>query len=379
MKGMRLTTSVEPRKLVCLLMPGGLEHSGGIGRVMGYLVDCWSGDEAGPATLVFDTRGAGHIALAPFHFARVLATIVVLAVRGRLRILHLNLSSHGSTVRKAIVVALARVLGVKFIIHLHGSRFDVYYRGLRPAAKGVVRRMLLHAERVIVLGRYWENFVASEVGVPQDRIATVFNGVPDPGPRLIEERKKRAESSDRPPHILFLGRLGERKGVPELISALDALAREGKPWRATLAGDGAVDRYRDEVRRLGLEQRIIVPGWVDRRAVDELLREADVVVLPSYQENQPMSVIEGLAHGIAVVTTPVGALPDILDDGKNSLIVSPGDVPALATALRRLIDDPRLRGEIADQGRETFSRRLDVRLAAGRLAEIYDEIENRRS
>jgi glycosyltransferase involved in cell wall biosynthesis len=361
-------------KVVCVLCPGGLEHSGGIGRVMGYIVDCWETEAGGPTTRVLDTRGAGHIALAPVHFVRALLAIVGLAVRGRVRLLHINLSSHGSTARKVVAMALASLLNIRSIIHLHGSRFDVFYRELPLPGQKIVKWMFSRADRVIVLGKYWHHFVVSEMGTPPEKLEIVFNGVPDPA-MASRERGAAGTKAVGPPHILFLGRLGERKGVPELLSALQAMAHQGKPWRATLAGDGPVEDYRERVALLRLEDRIALPGWVDRECVDALLATADIVVLPSYQENQPMSVIEGLAHRIAVVTTPVGALPDILSDGENSLIVQPGDVSGLLRALERLIDNPALRAKIATGGRLTFLRKLDVRIAASRLEKIYEEVD----
>lgn len=361
-------------RLVCILCPGGLEHSGGIGRVMGYIVDSWAHDPSGPASTVVDTRGTSHIALAPIQFACALATIGVLAARGRVRLLHVNLSSHGSTVRKALVMALAGALRLRSVVHLHGSRFDVFYRGLPSIGSRVVRWMFLRADRVVVLGQYWRDFVVTEIGVPEARVETVFNGVPDPGPPP-DDRLRSAPERARDPHILFLGRLGERKGVPELLAALEILAAEGRWWHATLAGDGPVEEYRNKVRLAGLQERVTLPGWVDRSQVDDLLRDADIVVLPSHQENQPISVIEGLAHRVAVVTTLVGSLPDILQDEETALTVAPGDVPGLSGALRRLLEDPLLRSRIAGKGHEIFSKRLDVRIAAARLSRIYDEID----
>ena len=84
-----------------------------------------------------------------------------------------------------------------------------------------------------------------------------------------------------------------------------------------------------------------------------------------------MSVLEALAHGVAVVATPVGTTPEILENGVSALLVPPGDVTALGEALARLIDDPALRGRIAAAGHGVFRARLDIALAAERLTELY--------
>jgi glycosyltransferase involved in cell wall biosynthesis len=97
------------------------------------------------------------------------------------------------------------------------------------------------------------------------------------------------------------------------------------------------------------------------------LREADILVRPSFSENLPMSVIEALAHGAAVVCIPVGALPEIIEHERTGLIVKPGDVEGLASALGRLIDDPELRRRLGENGRALHRTRLSIEICAERL------------
>jgi glycosyltransferase involved in cell wall biosynthesis len=94
-------------------------------------------------------------------------------------------------------------------------------------------------------------------------------------------------------------------------------------------------------------------------------------VLASHAENMPLSVLEALAHGVAVVATPVGTTPEILTNGISALLVPPGDAEALAAALVRLIDDPALRQSIAAVGHQVFRRQLDIARAADRLETLY--------
>jgi glycosyltransferase involved in cell wall biosynthesis len=354
-------------KDVLILLPGGLEHSGGIGRVMGYLLDAWASQPDAPRTRVIDTRGGGHIALAPLSFARALAQIVDAAFSGRVRRIHINLSSHGSTARKLVVAGLARLMGVRYLIHVHGSRFDVFVEGLPAVGRRMVRTMLDKAETVVVLGEYWREFVVGRLGVSPDKVRVIFNCVPLP--------EHLAQGSGDVPHILFLGRLGERKGVPELLKALAQPAMQAMAWRATLAGDGEVERFRAEAERLGLGSRVAFPGWVDRAAVQALLHSADVVTLPSYKEGLPMSVIEGLANRIAVVATPAGATAEIIADGESGLLVPPGDAEALAQALARVVADPALRGRLAQHGHQVFLEVMEASAIARRMTALYQELD----
>jgi glycosyltransferase involved in cell wall biosynthesis len=138
-----------------------------------------------------------------------------------------------------------------------------------------------------------------------------------------------------------------------------------------LAGDGEVEETRCKAAESGLADRIEVPGWVSATRASALLAEADILVLASHAENMPMSVLEALAHQVAVVTTPVGTTPEILVNGVSALLVPPGDVAALTAALGRLIDEPGLRAEIAAAGHAVFTHQLDIALAADRLTTLY--------
>jgi glycosyltransferase involved in cell wall biosynthesis len=169
----------------------------------------------------------------------------------------------------------------------------------------------------------------------------------------------------------MLGRLEPRKGVPELLAALGSDSLKARAWRAVLAGDGDVEGTRQRAAALGLADRIEVPGWIAAERAEALLEAADILVLASHAENMPMSVLEALAHRVAVVTTPVGTTPEILQDGVSALLVPPGDVAALAEALARLIDQPALRAEIAAGGQAVFRRDLDIALSADRLTALY--------
>jgi glycosyltransferase involved in cell wall biosynthesis len=170
---------------------------------------------------------------------------------------------------------------------------------------------------------------------------------------------------------VFLGYLGARKGVPELLEALASPALRALPWRATLAGDGLVDEFRARAHALGLKERVTFPGWLDQPSASALCAGADILVLPSHGEGLAMSVLEGLAHGLAVVATPVGAHAEVIEPETSGLLTPPGDVPALAAALARVIADPALRQRLRAGARERFLDRFEVTSYAARLVRLH--------
>lgn len=327
-------------------VPGGAENGGGIGRLVGYVL---ASPETGFRHVVVDTRGPRWSPLrSPF---RLLAAMLVLGgdrMRGSAVLHHFHIAGRGSTARKLVLGGWARLLGARYLLHLHDYDYAADLAHRPRWQLDALRALFRGAGRVLVLGEADRGTVARALDAQPDRITRLRNCVPDPGPRPQDR------ADDGVVRIVFLGSLGRRKGVPELLAALAdrGIPREG--WRATLAGDGEVERYREEAARLGLADRVELTGWVDAEQAAGLRAASDILVLPSRAEGFAMAVLEGLAQGLAVVTTPVGAHGEVLEDGRNCLLVPPGDAPALAQALGRLIRDRGLRERLGEEGRRLF-------------------------
>ena len=223
------------------------------------------------------------------------------------------------------------------------------------------------AGRVIVLGSFWRDFVSGMAPGAAQNIVIIPNGVATPS--LPAHRGERI-------HILFLGRLGERKGAPQLVEALGRMAHLGG-WRATLAGDGEVAEARVQASGLGLSDRVALPGWAGPDEVAELIASADILVLPSFAENLPISVIEGMAAGLAVVATPVGAVEDIIMHERTGLLTPPGDVAALTAALTRLVEDDDLRARLGAAAMALHRERLELGTFARSIVDAWEAAAGR--
>ena len=231
--------------------------------------------------------------------------------------------------------------------------------------------MFGHAARVVTLGLPATTMVVQLFGVPRERIDIVPNCVPGPS-RL---RHKNNPDKGAPPHILFLGQLQRRKGVHDLIEALAQREVVGLPWIATLAGGGRDQLdFEKQAELLGIRDRITFRGWLGRGPVRTLLEAAEILVLPSYAEEMAMSVLEGMAFGLCIICTPVGAQAEVVEHGVSALVVSPGDVDGLASALARSVADPDLRGCLGRGAREAFLRAYNIADYAERIATVYERV-----
>ena len=172
--------------------------------------------------------------------------------------------------------------------------------------------------------------------------------------------------------IIFLGRLQRRKGVHDLIEALARDELRALSWRATIAGGGPDQRvFEEQAAQASIANRIDFPGWLDQSAIVALLKTADILVLPSYAEEMAMSVLEGMAFGLCIVCTTVGALAEVVEDGVSAILVTPGDVQGLADALARCIVDPMLRGRLGAGARQTFLEKYNIADYPERLMAVY--------
>lgn len=356
---------------VVLITPP-LDSSGGIGRLMSYVIAATPAEEI--AIRHLDPRGRSLRPICSiFPLVRAWLELVLLGLARSVDVAHINVSSHGSSIRKPVMLWTCRLFRIPVVLHLHASQYPEFFDALPQLAKAFLRRTFSAADLVLVLGRRWQHYVCRELAVPTEKVAVLLNA--SPGPGVIQAQL--ARGSD-PLRILFLGRLGRRKGVPEILQALADSRVRHEPWTAVLAGDGDIAFYRSEAERLGLDDRVRFSGWVDAADAHDLLVDTDLLLLPSHAEGLPMSLIEAFAHGVPVISTPVGAIPDILEGGVNGLLVQSGSSAQLADALLTLIDDEPLRLTLAQNARRTWEERLDIASYARELARCWSRASTAR-
>ena len=141
----------------------------------------------------------------------------------------------------------------------------------------------------------------------------------------------------------------------------------------TIAGDGEVERARRRIQELRLEDTVEVREWLSESDVGELLDRAQVLVLPSRNEGQPMAVLEAMARGLCVIASDVGGLPEMIGGGCG-VLVSPDDIEAIAAALRLVVYDDELRARYGAAAYARVADQFDVRTVWRRLDALYREV-----
>ncbi|MFC4949912.1 glycosyltransferase family 4 protein [Pseudonocardia sp. GCM10023141] len=310
------------------------------------------------------THRDGSAAAKILAFASGFGRFTVELLVRRPDVVHLHMSSYGSFVRKALMFWTARVVGVPSIVHVHGSEFDVFHDRLPPPLQAVVRATFTHASAVVALGDRWAARLA--VIAPAAHVTTVPNGVRVPGLPV--------DAREGGLHVVFLGEIGERKGAFTLVEAWAKLAAEPHllaDAHLTLAGDRGGDRATALAVARDVADSVEVRSWLSPAGVDDLLAGADVFVLPSRSEGQPMALLEAMAHGMCVIATDVGGIPEMIDDGRSGLLIPPDDVEALGAALRRVLGDADLRSALGRAARERVLADFDLDVVWRRFDALY--------
>jgi glycosyltransferase involved in cell wall biosynthesis len=307
-------------------------------------------------------------------------------LRGALELVHLLrraevdvLHTHVHVAANVLGRSAARAAGAAVISHLH---IENHFRRQRLLRAPLVRLDNATARRCARLVAVCEATRAAfeRQGFPPTLLETVPNGVDGvpAGPRGA----LRSELAVGDDVVVFahVGRLAPVKGQRELIEALASL-RDPR-LHAVLVGRD-VERggtyeagLRELAVSLGVGGRVHFAGF--RADAAALLSDVDALVLPSWIEGLPLVVLEAMAQARAVVATRVGGTPEAVLDGETGLLVPPGNVEALAAALRTVAESPELRSRLGEAGRQRVRDRFAAATMERRVLEIYDEVARSR-
>jgi glycosyltransferase involved in cell wall biosynthesis len=334
--------------------PGG---AGGIAVVIGSLVASPLADRYDLIMVATHTE-SGRMGKALQALAGSVRAASLLAAR-RCDLVYLHSSSGPSLRRKAAVAALARLADRPYVIHIHGGDFDTYYRDAAGWERWLVRKTLSSAARVIALSPTWERRLLE---IAACRTTAVPNPVAIPAEPAPLDRQ--------PARIVCLGRLGDRKGSGTLVQALAALGRSYADVRLVLAGDGDIMAVRNQAQRLGVSDRVELPGWIGPEERARTLRAATAFALPSREEGVPVALLEAMAYGVPAVASPVGGIPDVFEEGRHGYFVPPDDPLAIADRLRALLDDGCAARRMGAWARRDAQERYAIDVVASQIGDV---------
>lgn len=297
-------------------------------------------------------------------------------VRGRPKLAHYGLNSGWAMEKGLVFLQLARMAGARVIAHLHSGFFLDFWEELPAWRKRRAEQQLRRLNGLVVLSDGWRRAVLKKVGLPESRIFTVNNPIDE----AFESAALSIPLAGNRPGVLSLGVMDQAKGAWDIMAAAKVICGKGHGGFVLAGPEREPDIHRNLrgfIQSNALQESVQLRGSVWGEEKFELFRQTGIFLLPSHFENFPLVLLEAAAAGQAIVTTPVGAIPEFFEDGVSALFVQPGNVAQIVAAVTRLLEHPEDRYRLAAGAREVFNRRLARKRIMADMRRVYQTVLSR--
>jgi glycosyltransferase involved in cell wall biosynthesis len=264
----------------------------------------------------------------------------------------------------------ARPVGISPAIDMFGTFFDNVYG----------KKILKRADRLIAVSRAVREDI-SLYGIDKKRIKAIHNGVDTDffKPSKPSLREELGDGVDN--LLLFVGRIVEQKGLPYTINAMKRVVKEYPSTRLAIVGRGkSKPALQHQVKKEGLENNVVFPGFIPEEQLPNLYSSADVFLLPSLWEVLPIALVEALSCGSPLLVSDAGGNPEVAKDGENGFVFEKKNEQQLIEKLRIMVDDAALRSRMGKKSREIAEKEFDwdiiTRQTLDFYAEAYDDFYN---
>lgn len=298
-------------------------------------------------------------------FIKSIFRIAFCIVCKKIDIVHIHMAERTSVYREGLIARLAKFLGCKVVIHMHGANIETWYNAQPPKVKRIAAYFMNAADKMIVLGNNWVPFMEKVVN-NESKITVVYNAVPSVSSNLYSLKSK---------DVIFLGMLIQRKGIEDLLRAFSFIKNEiPEDITLKLYGDDKNHNIKNLIERYNLVGRAEFCGWLTNEEKPSVLMKCILNVLPSYNEGLPMTILETMAYGIPNISTNIAAIPELINDGVNGLLITPGDVESLKKALLDLLLNDEKRTLMSDNAYESIQGNFTVKKHLQNILDIYKEL-----
>lgn len=279
-----------------------------------------------------------------------------------------------------IGMPLAKRLGIPLVVSFHGTDATLKpMRALRSAhfmhRLFILRRRALSrfATRFVVQSDYVRRIVIDRLGLPAEKVVTIRHGID------LEDFRPEEDASEWG-HVLYVGRLIDRKGLPMLIRALGEVRRRHNGVKLTVIGDGPKREAYEALARQELREGFQFLGARPQADVREYMKRAYLFCMPSVTmpdgeaETQGMVFVEAMAMCVPVVSFASGGIPEVVRHGDTGLLAPEGDIPALVDHLTTLLDNPTMRDMYGARGREWVEQEFNLERQNMKLERLYHDL-----
>lgn len=280
------------------------------------------------------------------------------------KIVHIQGAAFASFERNVFFVKVGKLFGKKVVMHMHCADFESYYNPSKHKQRIV--DTINTCDLYLVLSDSWKQYFES-IGVKSNIIKVLNNTITPP----VTKRVKRSTDIL---NLLYLGVIGQRKGIYDILNALKDNKEmfEGKVV-LRIGGNQEEEKLQACINEYGLQGMVKFEGFVSGEKKIECLNWADVYILPSFNEGLPIGILEAMSYRHPIISTPVGGIPEVVKDGVNGIMVKPGNVQEIAKAISAFVGDKKLIEEYGMNSIELVKPYLPETVFAT-LSEMYSHL-----
>ncbi|HYM94478.1 MAG TPA: glycosyltransferase family 4 protein, partial [Chitinophagaceae bacterium] len=268
-------------------------------------------------------------------FLGLIKIFFLLLSNRKIKIIHIQGSSYGSFYRKFIIFIIGKFFFKKIIIyHIHGGGFRKFYENSNAFSKRLIKIFLEKADVIICVSRSWMDYF--KLNYKTKNLVVLPNIIDYP------EKPGNTENSSLITY-LFLGLICEAKGIFDLVNVV---AKNKDKYRnrikLLIGGNGKREALIKLIKDHQIEDIVEYLGWVSKEDKITVLNRADVYILPSYIEGSPVSILEAMSYGMAVISTNTGGIPEVVKNKENGLLIEPGNLQQIEKSLDWFLMNPEL-------------------------------------
>lgn len=280
-------------------------------------------------------------------------------------ICHVHICSATSTWRKMRYIESLGEDSRRVVLHVHGGKYDCFWNECNEAQKEKIKNLFASVGKVIVLSEEWRTFFLENRICKSGKLAVLHNAVEVPV-RPVDVCLRQ--------DVLFLGRLGAGKSPDVLLRAAKEVLKDHPQTRFRFGGDGDIAKYKELAEKLDIVDNCDFLGWTTGAQKEEAICSSRIYCLPSKHEGMPMSVLEAMSYGLATISTPVGGVPQVIQDGVNGYLMPIDDSEFLAYRINELLDDSDLAARLGSAGRKTIVESFGMDSYARKLTKLYESM-----
>lgn len=279
----------------------------------------------------------------------------------KVKIVHIHTASYNAFFRDSIYLLIAKLFRRKVVLHLHGGKFEQFYNQNSRYCSYICHK----ADCIVGVSNYFKAIF--DKYKLNDNIKVVYNSVDKP--LYLKKTTSRTQLN-----LLFLGSIVENKGIYDILSCVIKYRSyfEGKVF-LRIGGSGQDVKLNRIIQDNRLSNIVEYLGWVELKKKHALLAETDIYLQPSYFESLGIAIIEAMSYKIPIIASRTGGIPELVTNLENGILISPGAIDDMYSAIKMLIENRALREDMGDKS-GVKAENFTIESMSKAINDLYQEI-----